>query len=100
MSLPSHARLGDGFRLTRTAILWFVSGYLRDGNDMHDFRASPLWADNHANLPPALILTAEFDPLVDEGQAYADKLRESGVSVNYHCYGRHGTWLYRDARRY
>ncbi len=86
MSYPSHAAFGDGYRLTRTSILWFINGYLRDGNDMHDFRASPLLAEDHSRLPPAFIMTAEFDPLVDEGEAYARKLEKAGVAVKYHCY--------------
>jgi len=86
MRFPSHAVCGDGYRLTRTSIVWFVNGYLRDGEDMYDKRASPLMAENHANLPPAFILTAAFDPLKDEGKAYAEKLKEAGVSIKYHCY--------------
>ncbi|MFT5134881.1 MAG: acetyl esterase [Gammaproteobacteria bacterium] len=86
MRFPSHVSCGDGYRLTRTAIAWFVNGYLRDGEDMYDQRASPLMADNHANLPPAFILTAGFDPLKDEGEAYANKLKGGGVEVKYRCY--------------
>lgn len=86
MRFPSHVSCGDGYRLTRTSIVWFINGYLRDGEDMYDFRASPLMAENHANLPPAFILTAAFDPLADEGEAYANKLKEGGVAVKYHCY--------------
>ncbi len=86
MRFPSHVTYGEGYRLTRTGIAWFITGYLRDGEDMHDFRASPLMADDHANLPPAFIMTAAFDPLKDEGEAYAGKLRDSGVPVEYHCY--------------
>ncbi len=86
MSFPSHVAFGDGYRLTRTSIVWFISGYLRDGSDMYDFRASPLMAEDHSNLPPAFILTAEFDPLVDEGEAYANKLKDAGVAVKYRNY--------------
>jgi acetyl esterase len=86
MRFPSHATCGDGYRLTRTSIAWFISGYLRDGEDMYDMRASPLMADSHADLPPAFVMTAAFDPLKDEGEAYAEKLKESGVKVKYSCY--------------
>ena len=86
MRYPSHAQNGDGYRLTRSLINWFVNGYLRDGEDMNDMRASPLLASSHAGLPPAYISTAGFDPLKDEGRAYADKLSESGVDVHYQCY--------------
>ncbi len=86
MRFPSHAANGSGYRLTRSAIAWFICGYLRQGEDMNDFRASPLLAAKHDRLPPALVITAEFDPLVDEGKAYAQKLSESGVEVEYRCY--------------
>ena len=86
MRFPSHALCGDGYRLTRTSIAWFINGYLRNGEDMYDQRASPLMAESHADLPPAFIMTAAFDPLKDEGEAYATKLKESGVEVKYHCY--------------
>ncbi|NKB37261.1 MAG: alpha/beta hydrolase fold domain-containing protein [Gammaproteobacteria bacterium] len=86
MRFPSHVSNGDDYRLTRTLINWFVCGYLRNGEDMNDMRASPLMAESHANLPPALILTAGFDPLIDEGKAYADKLEEEGGEVEYLCY--------------
>ena len=86
MRFPSHAICGDGYRLTRTSIAWFISGYLRNGEDMYDQRASPLMAESHADLPPAFIMTAAFDPLKDEGEAYANKLRDSDVTVKYCCY--------------
>ena len=62
------------------------SQYLRDPDDAADWRASPGRAASHANLPPAFILTAEFDPLRDEGKAYGDKLEAAGVKVAYKCY--------------
>ena len=86
MRFPSHARNGSGYRLTRSAITWFICGYLRQGEDMKDFRASPLLAENHQHLPPALVITAEFDPLLDEGEAYAKQLTNAGVDVEYKCY--------------
>ena len=52
---------------------------------MYDLRASPLMAENHNDLPPAFVMTAGFDPLKDEGEAYANKLRETGVDVKYQC---------------
>jgi acetyl esterase/lipase len=86
MSHASHKLFGEGYRLTRPLMVWSVANYLRDGRDMLDFRASPLLAKDLSNLPPALIMTAGFDPLRDEGEAYANKLRESGVAVKYVCY--------------
>ena len=85
MSYPSHAAFGDGLRLTRPLMVWSVSNYLRDGNDITNPRASPLLAADHSGLPPALIITAAFDPLRDEGKAYADKLSGAGVPVQYIC---------------
>jgi acetyl esterase len=54
--------------------------------DWSEERASPLLAKSHAGLPPALVLTAGYDPLIDEGRAYADKLRAAGVAVDYREY--------------
>lgn len=85
MSFPSHTAFGDGLRLTRPLMVWSVSNYLRDGNDIIDPRASPLLAKNHKALPPALIITAAFDPLRDEGKAYAEKLSGAGAAVQYVC---------------
>ena len=82
----SHLRYGDGHLLTRDAILWFRGNYLRDGADEADWRASPLRAADLARLPPAYVITAGFDPLVDEGRAYADRLRAAGVPVTYECF--------------
>ncbi len=85
MSFPSHTAFGDGLRLTRPLMVWSVANYLRNGNDIIDPRASPLLARDHSGLPPALIITAAFDPLRDEGKAYANKLGDAGVAVQYVC---------------
>lgn len=70
-----------GYFLTVDDVLWFEDHYLRNDTDRTNPRVSPLWARTLENLPPALVITAEFDPLRDDGEAYADKLRQSGVSV-------------------
>jgi acetyl esterase len=57
--------------------------YLRSDADRSDLKASPLRAPSLAGQPPAMIITAGFDPLLDEGRAYADRLRAAGVDVVY-----------------
>jgi acetyl esterase len=74
----------DGYLLTTNAMRWFWGHYLNDGAEGADWRASPIRAADLSNLPPALIATCEFDPLRDEGQAYAQRLRDAGVSVKEH----------------
>jgi acetyl esterase len=88
MVTPSHTRNGQGYMLTSDAIRWFAGNYLRDMNDAEDWRASPLLASSHADLPPALVITAGFDPLRDEGLQYADALSEAGVATQYICFER------------
>ena len=62
--------------------------YLSNTADRHDWRASPLKAPNLAKLPPALVLTAGFDPLRDEGLLYADAMAAAGVATEYICFER------------
>ena len=83
MGSASHERNGQGYLLTREAIRYFRRNYLPNERDWSDWRASPLLAKSHAHLPPALVVTAGYDPLIDEGRAYADKLRAAGVEVAY-----------------
>ena len=83
---PSHERNAEGYLLTRDAIQYFRRHYLPHERDWSDWQASPLLAKSHADLPPALVLTAGYDPLIDEGRAYADKLRAAGVAVDYREY--------------
>ncbi len=82
MSYPSIAENADGPILTRGDIDGFLGHYLGGtGLDLKDPLVSPLWADDLTNLPPALVQTADLDPLRDEGQAYAARLLEAGVPV-------------------
>jgi acetyl esterase len=82
----SYKENADGYLLTRDAMVWFWNHYLRSVADGSNLLASPLQAQNLRGLPPALILTAEFDPLRDEGEAYAARLREAGVPVTLKRY--------------
>lgn len=77
----SHVRNGDGLLLTRATLDWFRDQYHSDPSEYLDWRASPLLAGSHAGVAPALVLTAGYDPLVDEGRTYAQKLEQAGVSV-------------------
>jgi acetyl esterase len=83
----SYADFAEGYMLTRDSMRWFIAHYLRSKDDARDWRVSPLRAPSLAGLPPALIVTAGFDPLRDEGEMYAGRLRDAGVMVDYVCYG-------------
>jgi len=76
---PSYSENADGYGLTRDTMVWFWDHYLADPADAANPLASPLRAASLANLPPALVVTAEFDPLRDEGEAFAERLRAAGV---------------------
>jgi acetyl esterase len=82
---PSFVANGEGYLLTAESIGWFTAQYLGD-HDPADPRASPLRADL-AGLPPAVVAVAEFDPLHDEGVAYAAALSEAGVAVRLLDFG-------------
>ncbi len=83
---PSHKKYAEGHLLTSAGQDWFAGHYLRSDADKDDWRASPLLAEDLSGLPPAIVITAEFDPLHDEGKAYADRLSAAGVPVSYHSY--------------
>jgi acetyl esterase len=82
----SLRRFAQGYSLTRELLRWYQGNYLRDERDRADWRASPLRAKDHSRLPPAYIVTAGFDPLLDEGKAYAERLTQAGVPVTYECF--------------
>jgi acetyl esterase len=77
----SYELFGEGFRLTRAEMDWYDANYLPDLERARDWRASPLLADDLAGSAPAFIVTAGFDPLRDEGEAYAERLAAAGVPV-------------------
>jgi acetyl esterase len=78
---PSRHTFEEGFLLTRGDMDWFERHYLAADSDREDPRASVLRAPHLGNLPPAYVATAGFDPLRDEGEAYAERLRQAGVEV-------------------
>jgi acetyl esterase len=84
----SYKTNGQGYMLTRDSMAWYSGNYLRGPQDAQDWRASPQLAASHANLPPAFVMTAGFDPLRDEGLLYADALSRAGVSSQYICFER------------
>jgi acetyl esterase len=82
----SYRENGAGYMLTREDMKWFWRYYLADEQEGRQSYASPLRAEDLSDLPPALVLTAEYDPLRDEGEAYAARLREAGVPVTLRRY--------------
>ena len=84
-AMPSHRMFSDGFMLTKRSLDFYLDQYLNDESEKTDPRGSPLFAKDFSGLPPAMVLTAGFDPLRDEGRAYADALRSAGVQVEYRC---------------
>lgn len=86
MDTESYTSIANGFTLTRERMQFFREAYLRGPADAADWRASPLRAADLSHLPPALIIAAGHDPLVDEGKAYADRLAAAGVAVTYSLY--------------
>ena len=80
-NFPSRIEYADGYFLTTDALRFFSAEYLSRAEDGWDWRASPLRATRLKGLPPTVICTAEFDPVRDEGDAYASALRDAGVEV-------------------
>lgn len=86
LNTASHIRYAEGFMLTGEMMQWFWDQYLGDESEADHPYVSPLRAENLAQLPPALVLTAQYDPLCDEGEAYALRLMAAGTKVAYRCY--------------
>jgi acetyl esterase len=85
---PSHSTNGQGYLLTSDSIAYYRGQYIEDTAQWSDWRASPLLAPDLSRLPPALVLTAGYDPLRDEGRQYADALSAAGNAVQYICFER------------
>lgn len=86
-SAESHRTFAEGFYLTESLVDWFLANYLTDAAQEKDPRGSPLVTRELAGLPPAHVVVAGFDPLRDEGEAYAHALMAAGVPVTLRSYG-------------
>ncbi|WP_117591238.1 alpha/beta hydrolase [Haloprofundus halophilus] len=82
----SYAENADGYLLSTRDVRWFWEQYLRSPVDAHNPFAAPIRAADLSDLPPATVVTAGFDPLRDEGVAYADRLSAAGVDVEHRHY--------------
>ncbi len=78
---PSYVTNGEGYLLESEEMQWFFDCYTGSGDERTDWRISPLRVPDLAGVAPAVVLTAEYDPLRDEGEAYADRLRAAGIEV-------------------
>ncbi|WP_158555785.1 alpha/beta hydrolase [Peribacillus glennii] len=85
---PSFDKYGEGYHLTKSTMKWFQEQYLNSLEDTHSPLAAPMIIpDSETGLmPPAYIMTAEYDPLCDGGEMYAKKLQKAGVETMYVCY--------------
>ena len=82
---PSRTGFGEGYVVETTMANWVMRCYA-PGHNLSDPLLSPLLADDVSFMPPTFVLTAEYDPLRDEGKLFADKLKQQGVRCNYKCY--------------
>ena len=86
LNTPSMEELGEGYNVTKSLMIWITDNYLPNPEDRTNPLASPLLAPDLSGLPPALIITAEYDPLRDEGEAYGKRLQEAGVQTKVSRY--------------
>jgi acetyl esterase len=80
-STESYLQNAEGYQLTRDTMVWYWDQYLKSDADAANPYAAPLQAQDLRGLPPALVITAEYDPLRDEGEAYAHRLEAAGVNA-------------------
>lgn len=83
---PSYQQNADGYLLTKDSMVWFWNHYLTGAVDATNPYAVPAKANDLSGLPEAMVITAEFDPLRDEGESYAQRLQASQVPTHYQCY--------------
>jgi acetyl esterase len=82
----SMTTFGDAYPLSRDTMNWFMGHYMGPDADPADLRLSPIRSEDVGGLAPAIVITAGFDPLVDQGEAYARRLKAAGTPVLYRCY--------------
>ena len=83
---PSYERNASGYMLTRAALHWFMDNYIPDHEDRKHWMASPMLRPSLKGQPKALVISAEFDPLVDDNEAYVQRLKQAGVETDYVCF--------------
>jgi acetyl esterase len=82
---PSYQQYSTGYVLTKE-VMFFTQGLYTDENNFNNPEVSPLLTKDLKGLPPALMITAEFDILRDEGELYLERMRGAGVKVEYKCF--------------
>ncbi|MCH9633004.1 MAG: Carboxylesterase NlhH [Chlamydiae bacterium] len=85
-STSSYKKMGSGYILSEDKMRWYFSKYFEKNEDAQKTYAVPMNAKDFSGLPKTLVITAQYDPLCDEGKKYADALKEAGVSCEYLCY--------------
>jgi len=83
---PSYQRNASGYMLTRAALQWFNDNYIPDPEDRKHWMASPMLRESLKGLPEALVISAEFDPLVDDNETYVERLKQAGVKTEHVCF--------------
>lgn len=94
LETASYRDFAKGHGLAKSHVKWFRKQYLKNKEDARNPYASPLLAKDFTNLPPTLVITAEFDVLRDEGEAYAERLKREGIAARYIRYADKGHAAY------